>query len=77
METWTLFKKSINDLTKSDYSSIEIKKKWNKIIRDFKGYRPNHLKNLFSLLDESNSKFKTKILDHGCGSGITLFFSSI
>ena len=36
METWTLFKKSINDLTKSDYSSIEIKKNGIKLLEILK-----------------------------------------
>ena len=43
MEKWPLFKKSVNDLTQSNYSTPEIKKKWSNIIRDFKDH-PNHFK---------------------------------
>ena len=74
MDQWITFKNSIADLTKSNYTSSEVKKKWRIIIRDFKEFRPNHLTGLLSLLNQKSSKYESKILDHGCGSGITLFF---
>lgn len=74
MDKWILFKNAVNDLLVSNYSKSQVKKKWQLIANDFKNYRPNHLLNLLYLLDNSHLKLKSRILDHGCGGGITLFF---
>ena len=74
MDKWILFKNAINDLLLSNYSNLQVKKNWQLIANDFKNYRPNHLLNLLYLLDSSRLKYKSRILDHGCGGGITLFF---
>ncbi len=74
MDKWLLFKSSINDLIKPNQNPESIKKKWTMILKSFKNYRPNHLLSLLNLLDESKAGAKSKILDHGCGGGVTLFF---
>ena len=73
MDKWLLFKKSINDLVSSNQSQKIVKKKWAVIVDSFKNYKPNHLLSLINLLEKSSEGEKSKILDHGCGSGLTLF----
>jgi len=74
MDKWILFKKSIDSLIKPNQVSSDIKNKWEIIIKEFKNYRPNHLLNLLKLLEHNKLGTKVKVLDHGCGSGLTLFF---
>ena len=74
MDKWVIFRTSVDNLLKPDQPNHEVKKKWKAIRKEFKNYRPNHLLNLLILLDKSKSKLNSKILDHGCGSGLTLFF---
>ena len=74
MDKWSIFKNSINDLVKPNQKIYDIENKWSTIERDFKNFIPNHLSNFLNILRENKLNSKSKILDHGCGSGLTLFF---
>ena len=69
----SLFKNSIDSLFEPNHTSSEIKKRWWIIVKEFKNYTPNHLLNLLKLLEKSKIGKKSKVLDHGCGAGLTLF----
>lgn len=73
MEKWPLFKNAINDMIEPNQSQKVIEKKWALITNTFQHYKPNHLLSLLNLLEQSAEGLKSKILDHGCGAGHTLF----
>lgn len=74
---WLLFKKSIDELINLNLPKKEIEKKWLDIKTCFKNYKPNHLIAFLHVLKEKNISKNSKILDHGCGGGYTLFFLAI
>ena len=74
MNKWLLFQNSINDLVESNQSKKAIKEKWASIKDNFKDYKPSHLLSVINLLEQSREGLKSKILDHGCGAGHSLFF---
>jgi SAM-dependent methyltransferase len=74
---WMLFTKCIEDLRQDNLTNTDIKKKWFIIKNDFKDFRPNHLIAFLDTLNKNKITINSKILDHGCGSGATLFFLAL
>ena len=77
MDKWLIFKISVDKLTNTNQPTKQIKSQWKQILREFKDYKPNHLINLLNLLEKSKAHSDSKILDHGCGAGYTLFFLAV
>ena len=73
MDKWEIFKKEIKDLLADEHNHDSIERKWKAIKKKFNNYIPNHLLLLFKEIERLNDK-KLKILDHGCGGGMTVFF---
>ena len=74
---WILFNKCIEDLRKGNITNTGIKKKWLIIKNDFKDYKPAHLIAFLETLNNNKITINSRILDHGCGSGLTLFFLAL
>ena len=74
MNKWSNFKNQIDSLVNSNKTNIEIESCWKKIQINVKNYEPNHLINLFDIIKKYKLHNEIKILDHGCGDGLTLFF---
>ena len=47
------------------------------IKNEYKDFKPSHLIAFLKVLNENKITIESKILDHGCGSGLTLFFLAL
>ena len=76
MMSWKEFVKAVNALIRSNSDKKEKKRKWEliskKVVND--NYTPTHFGHFMDFNLFLKKKKNISILDHGCGSGITLFF---
>tara|TARA_X000000950_G_C13862252_1_gene639197 strand:- start:253 stop:1113 length:861 start_codon:yes stop_codon:yes gene_type:complete len=73
MDKWQIFKTAIKDLLAEEFNHDSIRRKWKVIKKKTDNYVPNHLLLLFKEIEAKNDK-EIKILDHGCGGAMTVFF---
>ena len=73
MDKWQIFKTAIKDLLAEEFNHDSIRRKWKVIKKKTDNYVPNNLLLLFKEIEAKNDK-EIKILDHGCGGAMTVFF---